>query len=328
VIERWTEQLRHARGRAERRTRAVWPTGFDLARELAHEWRTDRVGGVAAEIAFFGMLSLFPALLALTSVLGVLGSVTGQDVADRTEDQIVDYLNDVLTEQADGTVNAVSELFNQPSPGLLTVSLLLALWAASRGFAAVVRGLDIAYDLPEHRSWPRLRLVSIGLALGSVVVGAVLLAMLVIGPLLGTGRSVADDVGLGGGFAAFWDWARWPVVIALALAWATTVFHVAPNHHTRWRDDIPGAVVAAVVWILVSLGFRLYLSLAGDANQVFGVLGGVLIALVWFYLLSVGLLLGGEVNAMIEKRRPGHLRAEGGRPGTEPVDGPDHRPTP
>jgi membrane protein len=311
VIERWSERLRDLGAQAERRVRGVWPTGYDLARELAHEWKTDRVGGVAAEIAFFGMLSLFPALLALTSVLGVLGSVTGQDVADRTETRVVDYLNDVLTDQADGTIDAVSQLFDQPSPGLLTFSLLLALWAASRGFAAVVRGLDIAYDLPEHRSWPRLRLVSIGLALGSVVVGALLLSMLVIGPLLGTGQNVASDLGLGRSFATFWDWVRWPVVVALALAWATTVFHVAPNHRTRWRDDIPGAVVAALVWILVSVGFRTYLSLAGDANQVFGVLGGVLIALVWFYLLAVGLLLGGEVNAMIEKRRAARRLGEG-----------------
>ena len=292
-----------ARARVEERARGVWPTGYDIGRELGHEWKADRVGGLAAEIAFFAMLSLFPALLALTSVLGLLSSVTGQDVADRTETQIVDALDDVLTDQADGTVSAVSDLFRQPSPGLLTISLLLALWAASRGFVAVVRGLDIAYDLPEHRSWPRLRLVSIGLALGSVVVGAVLLAMLVIGPLLGTGQSVADDLGLASGFATFWDWVRWPTVIALAVLWATTVFHVAPNHTTRWRDDIPGALVAAGAWILVSLGFRLYLAVAGGANQVFGVLGGGLIALMWFYLLAAGLLLGGEVNAMVGLRR-------------------------
>jgi membrane protein len=140
--------------------------------------------------------------------------------------------------------------------------------------------------------------------------------MLVVGPLLGTGRSVADDVGLGATFATVWDWARWPVVMALALAWATTVFHVAPNHHTRWRDDLPGALVAAVAWILVSMAFHTYLVLAGDANQVFGVLGGVLIALMWFYLLAVGLLLGGEVNAMIEARRGG--RSGGGDTGASP----------
>jgi membrane protein len=294
----------------------VWPTGVDLGKELAHEWRSDRVTGVAAEIAFFGMLSLFPALLALASVLGVLGNVAGQDVADRTEARIVGALDDVLTDQANGTVTAVADLFDKPSPGLLTLGLVLALWAASRGFAALVRGLDIVYDLPEHRPWARLRLVSIGLAVGSVVIGALLLAMLVVGPLLGTGRSVADDVGLGATFATVWDWARWPVVMALALAWATTVFHVAPNHHTRWRDDLPGALVAAVAWILVSMAFHTYLVLAGDANQVFGVLGGVLIALMWFYLLAVGLLLGGEVNAMIEARRGG--RSGGGDTGASP----------
>ncbi len=261
------------------------------------------MGGLAAEIAFFGMLSLFPALLALTSVLGLLDAFTSQDVADRAEEQVVDFLSGILSPEADGTIGAVSDLFRQASPGVLTVSVVLALWAASRGFVALVRGLDIAYDLPEHRSWFRLRAVAVGLAFGSVVIGAVLLAMLVVGPLLGTGQAVADEIGLGAGFVTFWNWVRWPAVMVLATAWATTVFHIAPNHHTPWRWDLPGALVAAGAWITVSVGFRAYLAVAGDTNQVFGILGGGLIALVWFYLLAAGLLLGGEVNAIVAQRR-------------------------
>ena len=111
----------------------------DFSRDLVREWRDDRVGGLAAEVAFFGMLSLFPAPLALTSVLGVLDSVTGGDVAERAQEQVVSALNDVLSDQASGTVDAVDALFETSSPGLLTVSVVLALWAASRGFAALVR---------------------------------------------------------------------------------------------------------------------------------------------------------------------------------------------
>ena len=317
---RVTDRARRAQDHAQRaqeRVRQAAPRTWDFSRDLVREWRDDRVGGLAAEVAFFGMLSLFPALLALTSVLGVLDSVTGGDVAERAQEQVVSALNDVLSDQASGTVDAVDALFETSSPGLLTVSVVLALWAASRGFAAMVRALDIAYDLPEHRSWLRLRFVALGLALGSVVVGAALLAMLVIGPLLGTGQAVADWLGLGDGFATFWNWVRWPTMVVLVVAWAATVFHIAPNHSTPWRWDVPGALVSAASWILVSVGFRVYLDLAGEANQVFGILGGGLIALMWFYLLSVGVLLGGEVNAMVAVRRrfaAGRPHAEAARP--------------
>jgi membrane protein len=296
--------------RAEERIGGLFPRAWAFTRGLAREWRDDRVGGLAAEVAFFGMLSLFPALLALTSVLGVVDAATSSDVAERAEEQVVTLLSEALGEEADGTVDAVSGLFETSRPGLLTVSVALAVWAASRGFAAVVRALDIAYDLPEHRSWVRLRFVALGLAVGSVVVGAVLLAMLVVGPLFGTGQSVADELGLGGGFATFWDWVRWPATVVLVTAWAATVFHIAPNHSTPWRWDVPGALVAAGAWVLVSVGFRLYLDLAGEGNQVFGVLGGGLIALMWIYLLSVGLLLGGEVNAMVAAHRRSRARAQ------------------
>lgn len=319
--QRVADRARRVQDRAQRtgeKMRRAAPGPWGFSRDLVREWREDRVGGLAAEVAFFGMLSLFPALLALTSVLGVLDSATGGDVAERAQEQVVSALNDVLSDQASGTVDAVDALFETSSPGLLTVSVVLALWAASRGFAALIRALDIAYDLPEHRSWVRLRLVAVGLALGSVVVGAALLTMLVIGPLLGTGQAVADWLGLGDGFATFWDWVRWPTMVVLVVAWAATVFHIAPNHSTPWRWDVPGALVAAASWILVSVGFRVYLGLAGEANQVFGILGGGLIALMWFYLLSVGVLLGGEVNAMVALRR----RSAGSTPpdGSPPAD--------
>jgi membrane protein len=305
AVERARERAAERLRRVGERGRRLSPRGWDFLRELAREWREDRVGGLAAEMAFFGMLSVFPALLALTSVLGLLDAVTSGDVADEAQDQVVGALSNVLSDQAEGTVDAVSALFETSSPGVLTISVALALWAASRGFAALVRALDIVYDLPEHRSWVRLRLVSLLLALGTVVIGAALLAMLVIGPLLGTGRSVADALGLGAGFATFWDWVRWPTIVVLVTVWAATVFHVAPNHSTPWRWDAPGAVIAAACWIVVSIGFRLYLEIAGEANQVFGILGGGLIALMWLYLLAVGLLLGGEVNAMMAERRLG-----------------------
>jgi membrane protein len=271
-------------------------------RELVHEWQEDRVSGLAAEVAFFGVLSLFPALLAVTAALGGLGAIIGPEAAAQAEAEVVSLLRSVLTDEADRTIDAVQELFEESSPGLLTIGLVTALWAASRGFAAVIRALDVAYDLDERRTWVGLRAVALALALGTVVVASLLLAMLVLGPLLGGGQEVADRIGLGGGFATFWDWVRWPTVAAAAIAWAATIFHVAPNHRTPWRWDLPGALLTAAAWLLVSVGLRGYLAVASGGNQVFGTLGGSLIVLLWLYLLAVGLLLGGELNAVLAHR--------------------------
>lgn len=273
-----------------------------IVRALAVEWKDDRVAGLAAEIAFFGVLSLFPALLAMAAALGALEVVAGAEAAADAESHVVSLLRNVLTEDASGTIDSVQELFSDPSPGVLTLGLATALWAASRGFAAVIRALDIAYDLDEHRSWIALRGLALLLSLGTVVVGATLLAMLVLGPLLGTAQEVADRIGLGPTFATFWSWLRWPTVAALVVAWAATIFHIAPNHRTPWRWDVPGAVLTAAAWLLLSVGFRIYLAVASQGNQVLGALGGSLIVLLWLYLLAVGLLLGGELNAILSRR--------------------------
>lgn len=292
-------------GRAPTSSRwRLWLAGArDVGRDLVHEWRDDRVSGLAAEVAFFGLLSLFPALLATTAALGWLDAVAGGDVADRAEEEVVDFLRRVLTDEAAGTVDAVQGLFAEADPGILTVGLFGALWAASRGFTAVANALDVVYDLEERRSYLGLRAIGLALAVGTVLVVAAMLAMLVLGPLLGTGAEVADAIGLGSVFATFWDWLRWPMAVIVMVAWAATVFHVAPNHHTPWRWDLPGAVLAGVAWAALSSSLRLYLSVASaGANQVFGTLGGSLIVLLWLYLLALGLLVGGELNAVLIAR--------------------------
>ena len=277
-------------------------TSFDVARDLIGEWRADRLTGLAAEIAFFGLISLFPALIAMTAALGSLEAIFGNDVAARVEESILDFLGSVLTDQASSTVDAVRELFDSRSAGLVTLGLVFALWSASRGFVAVVNALDVAYDIEDRRGYFRLRALGVGLAAGSVLVGAVILSMLIIGPLFGTGMEVADHLGFGGFFATFWNWIRWPIALAVMLGWAAAILHVAPHHTIPWRWDLPGAVMATVCWALFSVGFRVYLAVAPATNQVLGTLGGALIVLLWLYLLALGLLLGGELNAVLAAR--------------------------
>lgn len=285
-------------------------------RRLADEWRDDRVADQAAVVAFYSILSLFPALLALAAVLGGLDSIVGADVAERVETEVLDALRTVLTNEAGGTIEAIESLFETSSPGLLTFSLVLALWTMTRGFAALVRSLDIAYDLDEHRPWVRIRGTALLLAAGSTLAAAVMLTLLVVGPLLGSGEDVADTIGLGGAFVFLWDVLRLPFAFLVLVGWAATIFHIAPDHHTPWRADLPGAFVTTVLWLVFSGGLRIYLQVAQTGNAVFGALGGVLIVLLWFWLLSLAVLIGGEVNQLrLEDSAPVQGGAERGHEG-------------
>lgn len=291
--------------------------GRRWAHDLVHEWQDDRVGGLAAEIAFFALLSIFPGLVAVAGILGVLQGVVGEDLAADAEREVVGFFERILTDEASDTVDAVRGLFRDATPSALTLGGAASIWAASRAFAAVTRAMDVAYDITERRSYVRLRALALGLALGSVLVGALMLAMLVVGPLLGTGQEVADDLGFGGGFATFWTFARWPLMAMVLTAWAATMYHVAPNHSTPWRWDLPGAVVCAVGWGLLSLGFSTYLQVAASTNQVLGVLGGSVILVLWLYLLAIALLVGGEINAILAVRRGLVAGANGDIAGTD-----------
>lgn len=298
------------------RARDAW----SLASDLVGEWRHDRITGLAAEVAFFWLLAVFPAALATAAALGSLELVVGRGLAGEAEAAVLEALRDVLTDRASGTIEAVEALFDQGDAGTATIGLLTALWAASRGFLAVIRALDVVHHLEERRSYGRQRAVALGLALGSVVTAAAILAVLVLGPLLGNGRDVADAVGLGAAFATGWDLLRWPLAAAALVGWAATVLHVAPSHQTLWRRDLPGAVLAGACWAVLTVGLRLYLQLAPGANVVLGLLGGPLIVLLWLYLLAIGLLVGGELNHLLGQRR----RTPGSTPDTA---APERQPT-
>ncbi|HVM53006.1 MAG TPA: YihY/virulence factor BrkB family protein [Acidimicrobiales bacterium] len=279
------------------------PTIRSIARAVARGFQQHRVTGLAAEIAFFGVLGMFPTFLALAAALGSLEAIAGGDVATRAQDEVVSFLERVLSDGARDTIDAVNRLFEETNAGVLTIGTAAALWSASRGFTSVIHGLDVVYGAEERRSYPRLRGLAIALAVGTVVVLAVILAVVVLGPLLGTGHDVAEAIGLGSAFAAFWDWMRWPAALVLMTLWATTVLHVGPNHRSAWRDDLPGAVLTTAGWTLVSVGFRGYLAIAGGGNQVLGALGGALIVLLWMYALALALLVGAELNASLAARR-------------------------
>jgi membrane protein len=276
-----------------------------IAKRLFWNQFTDRVGGLAAEISFFAMLSVFPALLVLAAALGSLEDVVGNDLAVRAETLVLGFLNRILTDEAGGAVDAIRGLFEQRRTSLITFASLFAVYGVTRAFAAVINGLDVTHGTREKRSPIRFWSTALALALGSLVATVLLLGVVVIDPLLGGVHGLAERIGLGSEAATAWTWLRWPVAFLLLGGWATALYHFAPYPRTRWRHDVAGAVLASVLWLAVSFGFSTYLRVAAAANPVLSVLGGGVILLIWGYLLALGLLMGGELNAILAGRGSG-----------------------
>ncbi|MDP9070279.1 MAG: YihY/virulence factor BrkB family protein [Actinomycetota bacterium] len=277
---------------------------MDVVRGVARGAKEDRLGGLAAEVAFFALLSIFPAFLAIAAALGSLQSLIGGDLAREAQQRVEEFLRTFLTSRAAGTVDAVRDLFRHQSGGVFTFGAGVALWSASRGMRAVLRAIGQIHDLEETR--PRLRraVVALALVLCTLVATAVMLAMVVLGPLLGQGRALARSWGVDELYVTLWEWLRLPVAFLVLLGWATLVLHAAPHVHRGWRHDAAGALLTGVLSLAVSLAFRLYLALFGG-NPVFGVLGGALVVLAWLYLLSATLLFGAELNAVLAERASG-----------------------
>lgn len=273
-----------------------------LVHFLYRSWHDDRVSGLAAEIGFFALLSLFPLLLVSSATLGWLGSVLGSDLANDVESQITDWSAQVFGVDG-GVTDAVRSLFAASSTSALTLGILATVYTASRGFAAVVRALDVAYGHHTTRGWVGTQVIGLLLAIGTIIVGSLTVAGFVIGPLLGREDFVGDGL-LGAILTFLWVWFRLPVAIAVLVAWAATIFHVAPNRRARWREEIPGAVFTAVFALLATLLFSVYLrTLSSSTNAIFGVIGTAITLQLWLFLLAIGLVLGAEVNAAFAIRR-------------------------
>ena len=262
----------------------------------------DRMLGLAAETAFFAVLTLFPSLLAATAVLGQLGPLVGRGTAARVEGEVLQFLDRLLTASADGVIDTVRGLFDS-SGNALTIATLLALLSVSTVFATVINTVTITHDVPETRGWWRRRWLGLLLGTGTVFIGAFAVTLLVVGPLFGRGLEVVDGIGLDDTYAQVWDYTRAPVAFLALVLWATTMYHLTPPERSTWRGNLPGGLLAALLWLGASVGLNVYLQVVVVRSPILGALGGGLILMTWFYLLCAGLLIGGELNAVLRARR-------------------------
>jgi membrane protein len=271
------------------------PSGW---RQIAvRGWREasqDQIPLLSAGVAFFGFLALFPALIAVTLVYGLVAdpaSITSQ----------VDAVAGSLPADARSLLETqLTQLTSTPSAGLgwgLALSLLVALWSASGGVGNVVTAVNIAYDEERKRGFIKDKLIALALTVGAIVFIVILLALVAAVPV------VFEAVGLTGGWRWLAEAVRWILVVILVMVALAVLYRVAPDRDApKFRWVSVGAVVATVMWLLASIGFSLYVSLFGNYAKTYGALAGVVVMMLWLWLTSYAVLLGAEINAESEQQ--------------------------
>ena len=270
-------------------------TWLELAKRVWREANNDRLFGRAAELSYYFLLALFPLLIFMTSAIGlVLGSDMG------TRQQLFSYLARIMPPSAFQLVNqTMLEVSQASGGGKLSFGLLAALWAASNGMSAITDSLNAAYDVEEQRPWWKQRLVAITLtvALSILILSALLLV--VAGGHIAEG--IANAYGFGPAFAIAWKIIQWPFVLAFMILAFALIYYFAPDlRDQKWAWLTPGAAIGVVLWLLVSLGFRVYLSFFDSYSATYGSLGAVIILMLWLYFTGAAVLFGGEINSEIE----------------------------
>lgn len=279
-------------------------TWIGLAKRVWKEINEDRMFGRAAELSYYFLLALFPLLIFLTSVIGlILGSGTG------TRQTLFEYLARIMPPAAFQVISAtMTEVSTASGGGKLSFGLLAALWAASNGMGAITESLNIAYDVEEGRPWWKTRLVAIGLTITLSILIVSALILVVAGGHIGEG--VAGAYGFGSAFATAWKIIQWPVVLAFMILAFALIYYFAPDvREQAWHWLTPGAAIGVVLWLLVSLAFRVYLHFFDSYSATYGSLGAVIILMLWLYFTGAAVLIGGEINSEIE-----HAAAEQGAP--------------
>lgn len=253
----------------------------EITKRLWRELHDDNLFDTAAGVAFWLLLSIPAALLAVLSSVSLLGDGLTRDL----KLSINEFVDRTFTTESSTIREAVDELFAQSRPGVLSLSVLIAIFTLSRGFAGLIRALDVAYDVEEGRRFIRLRATAIGLAIGTMLTIALSTALWVRLRSVGVPTIV-----------------RLPIAFAILISWASALFHVGPHHRTPWRFDLPGAALTAIGWLIVSLGFGAYVRIATSGNELVGAAGTALLALTWLWLACLVFLIGAELNEIIANR--------------------------
>ncbi|MFG2455530.1 YihY/virulence factor BrkB family protein [Streptomyces sp. NPDC048523] len=273
------------------------------------EFKKDELTDRAAALTYYGILALFPALLALISLLGIVGQSVTQQVLDNIQKLAPGAARDVLT-------NAVKQMQGNAGIGsvMAIVGLVLAVWSASGYVAAFIRSANAVYDVPEGRPVWKVLPVRVGVTVVLMVLAVVSAVIVVFTG--GLAREVGTALGVGDTFLTVWSIAKWPVLVLLVTLMIAILYWATPNARVRgFRWITPGSFLALMIWMVASAAFALYVANFASYNKTYGTFAGVIIFLVWLWITNLAILLGLEFDAEMHRQRA----VAGGHPaGKEP----------
>ncbi len=280
----------------------------EITRRTVREFFADNAFDLGAQQAYYFFFALFPALLTLLSIASFF---TIANLIDEVVRMIGEFVPpDVLTIVSD----QIKKISDSNHGGLLTVGFVLTVWSSSGAMSSIITTLNAAYDIREGRPWWKVRLIAIGLTLGMAVFILLSLVFVLIGPTIA--GHLAAQLHLGPAFKSAWLILQWPVVFLLVTTGIGLIYFFAPDAEQDWVWITPGSLVATGLWLLVSLGFKAYLTYFGNYNETYGAIGAVIVLLTWLYLSSLAILFGAELNSEIEHaspygKAPGQKNAQG-----------------
>ncbi|MEU7038704.1 YihY/virulence factor BrkB family protein [Streptomyces sp. NPDC046237] len=286
-----------------------------VLRGTLKEFKDDELTDRAAALTYYGILAIFPALLALVSVLGIAGESATRQVLDNIQKLAPGPARDVITD-------AVQQLQGNSGLGSIAavVGLILAIWSASGYIAAFIRTSNAVYDMPEGR--PVWKILPLRLVLTVTLMILLVASALIVVFTGGLAQQVGDAIGAGDTAMTVWSIAKWPVLVLLVTIMIALLYWAAPNAKGRgFRWITPGSFLALVLWMIASAGFALYVANFGSYNKTYGTLAGVIIFLVWLWITNLAILLGLEFDAEMSRQRAvvgGHPENE--EPYVEPRD--------
>jgi membrane protein len=277
---------------------------WGVLKRTVKQFQADNLTDWAAALTYYGILSLFPALLVLISVLGLVGHGTESTVINEIKQLVPGTAGDVIG-------NVIKNVQSAPKASgvLAIIGLLTALWSASSYISAFIRANNAIYDVPEGRpAWKLLPLRVALTVLTGVLLTVSLLAVVTTGQLA---LLVGKLLHIGNTAVTVWDIAKWPVLVILISLMFAVLYYFAPNaRHGGFRWITPGGVLAVVIWLIASAGFALYVSMFGSYNKTYGTFAGIIVFLIWLWISNIAVLLGAEFDAELERGRA----IEGGHP--------------